>query len=59
MSIIANDYSLAWTLSDNTSGSSKMKRGEAGKPKVAPSSQDLLSISVKVPRWRMIGMQDS
>ena len=43
MSIITNDSSLAWTLSDNTSGSSKMKRGGAEKPKAAPSSQDLLT----------------
>jgi len=46
MSIITNDNSLAWTLSDNTSGSSKMKRGGAGKPKVAPSSQDLLTNNI-------------
>ena len=43
MSILTNDNTLAWTLSDNTSGSNKSKRGGAGKPKAAPSSQDVLT----------------
>ena len=43
MNILSNDDSLAWTISDNTSGSNKSKRGGAGKPKAATSSQDVLT----------------
>jgi len=46
MAILTNDDSLAWTLSDNTSGSSKSKRGGAGKLKTAPSTQDTWTNSI-------------
>ena len=46
MNILTNDKSLAWTISDNTSGSSKSKRGGAGKPKAAVSSQDVFAMSI-------------
>ena len=46
MNILTNDKSLAWTISDNTSGSSKSKRGGAGKPKAAISSQDVFAMSI-------------
>jgi len=46
MAILTNDDSLAWTLSDNTSGSSKSKRGGAGKLKAAPSTQDTWTNSI-------------
>ena len=46
MNILSNCNSLAWTISDNTSGSSKSKRGRAEKPKAAPSTQDVLSNSI-------------
>ena len=46
MAILTNDNSLAWTLSDNTSGSSKSKRGGAGKLKAAPSTQDTWTNSI-------------
>ena len=45
MNIISNDNSLASTFSDNTSGSSKSKRGRAGKPKAPPSTRDVLTNS--------------
>ena len=46
MNILTNDKCLAWTISDNTSGSSKSKRGGAGKPKAAISSQDVFAMSI-------------
>ena len=46
MNILSNDNSLAWTILDNTSGSSKSKRGRAEKPKAAPSTQDVLTNSI-------------
>jgi len=46
MNILTNDKSLTWTISDNTSGSSKSKRGGAGKPKAAISSQDVFAMSI-------------
>ena len=46
MNILTNDNSLAWTISDNTSGSSKSKRGGAGKPEAATSSQDVMTMSI-------------
>ena len=45
MNILSNDNSLAWTILDNTSGSSKSKRGRAEKPKAAPSTQDVLTLA--------------
>ena len=44
MNIITTDNSLAWTISDNTSGSGKLKR--AGKPKAASATQDVLTSSI-------------
>jgi len=44
MNITTNDNSLAWTVSDKTSGSSKQKR--AGKVKAASGSQDVLSNTI-------------
>jgi len=44
MNITTNDNSLAWTLSDNTAGSGKQKRG--AKVKVAQQSQDVVTSSI-------------
>ena len=44
MNIITTDNSLAYTISDNTSGSGKLKR--VGKPKPASTGQDVLATSI-------------
>jgi hypothetical protein len=46
MNILTNDKSLAWTISDNTSGSRKSKRGGTEMPKAAISSQDVFAMSI-------------
>ena len=55
MNILTNDKSLTWTISDNTSGSSKSKRGGAGKPKAAISSQDVFAMSTLI---RQLALQE-
>ena len=44
MNITTNNNTLAWTLSDNTAGSGKQKRG--AKVKVATGSQDVLTSAI-------------
>ena len=44
MNIITSDNSLAYVISDNTTGSGKSKRG--GRPKVASTGQDVLTSSI-------------
>ena len=44
MNIVTSDNSLAWTISDDTSGSGKMKR--VAKPKAAPVTHDVLTTHI-------------
>ena len=44
MNIVTSDNSLAWTISDDTSGSGKMKR--VTKPKAAPVTHNVLTTHI-------------